>query len=404
MRRGGKITGKRGVLHGTGRRRLRGMMAAAAGDGGLEPALLGAEQSNSSVRFGNQLVMKLLRRLEPGVNPEAELGDVLSEMGFAHIAPMAGTAEYQPGGKREPSTVAVLQELVPNEGDAWAYTLDVLGRFLEDALAREGAPPPAPKLMEAKPAEPPAEAMDTIGSYLEFARTLGTRTGEMHRALASATGTEYNPEAYSALQQRAVYQSMRTLVRTTFRAARRSPASEGTPLADVEMEERALAAVSNLLENRLGGRRIRTHGDYHLGQVLWTGRDVVIIDFEGEPARPLGQRRLKRSPLQDVAGMLRSFHYAAYAGLFQELGREEAPDSHAEQWVLFWRGWVSRAFVTAYREAVEGAAIVPQDEVEFCHMLDLFLLEKAVYELGYELANRPEWAEIPALGIQELLG
>ncbi len=293
---------------------------------------------------------------------------------------------------------------MPNEGDAWAYTLDEVARFLEDAQAREGAPPAAPRLLQALPAEAPAEALETMGGYLDFARTLGVRTGELHRALAAVPAADFAPEAYSALSQRAVYQSVRTLIRNTFRAARKLPASAGTPLAETEMEERALGRLSQLLEERLGGRRIRVHGDYHLGQVLWTGRDLVIIDFEGEPARPLGQRRLKRSPLQDVAGMLRSFHYAAYAGLFQEVGRDEAAAGQAEQWVLFWRAWVARAFVTAYRETVAGSEIVPQDDVEFCKALDLFLLEKAVYELGYELANRPEWVEIPALGIQELLG
>ena len=161
--------------------------------------------------------------------------------------------------------------------------------------------------------------------------------------------------------------------------------------------------MRTLLEGPLGGRRIRTHGDFHLGQVLWTGRDVVIIDFEGEPARPLGQRRLKRSPVQDVAGMLRSFHYAAYAALFRESGPAEALGGLPEQWILFWRSWISAAFLRAYREAVAPARIVPEDDAAFGRLLDLFLLEKAVYELGYELDNRPDWVSIPARGLEELL-
>jgi maltose alpha-D-glucosyltransferase/alpha-amylase len=226
----------------------------------------------------------------------------------------------------------------------------------------------------------------------------------MHVALASATDeAAFRPEPFSVLQQRALMQSLRTLIRSVFAAARRA----GGDLADLSGvqtgEQRALARMRSLLDRPLAGLRIRIHGDFHLGQVLWTGRDVVMIDFEGEPARPLGQRRLKRSPVQDVAGMLRSFHYAAYAALFRESGREDAVGGAAEAWILSWRGWVSAAFLHAYREAVAPAGIVPDDDAEFGRLLDLFLLEKAVYELGYELDNRPDWVLIPVRGLEELL-
>jgi maltose alpha-D-glucosyltransferase/alpha-amylase len=169
-------------------------------------------------------------------------------------------------------------------------------------------------------------------------------------------------------------------------------------------EEEVSALLAELLADRLSGSQIRTHGDLHLGQVLWTGRDVVFIDFEGEPARALGQRRLKRSPLRDVAGMLRSFHYAAYAGLFQECGRDDSTGGRAEGWVQAWRAAVSAAFLRGYRDAVAGAGFVPQDDAEFGRLLRLFLLEKSVYEIGYELDNRPDWVAIPAHGLDELLG
>jgi len=403
IRRGRRVVGRNGALGVTRTPELRRI----AGDGApLEPAPLGAEQSNSSVAYDQSLVLKLFRRIEAGPNPEAELTGLLTRLGFPHVSPAAGTLEYH-RRRGEPFTIGFLQGYVPNEGDTWAYTLDEVILFLERALASENPVHPAPvpgHVVELARTEPPAEARDAIGAHLEFARLLGERTGQMHVALASTRDDPaFRPEAFSALQQRALMQSLRTLIRRVFAAARRA-GGELAELSGVEDgEQRALARMRALLERPLTGMRIRTHGDFHLGQVLWTGRDVVMIDFEGEPARPLGQRRLKRSPVQDVAGMLRSFHYAAYAALFRESGRGDAVGGPAEAWILTWRGWVSAAFVRAYREAVAPAGIVPEDDAEFGRLLDLFLLEKAVYELGYELDNRPDWVIIPARGLEELL-
>jgi trehalose synthase-fused probable maltokinase len=403
IRRGRRVVGRNGALGVTRTPELRRI----AGDGApLEPAPLGAEQSNSSVAYDQSLVLKLFRRIEAGPNPEAELTGLLTRLGFPHVSPAAGTLEYH-RRRGEPFTIGFLQGYVPNEGDTWAYTLDEVILFLERALASENPVHPAPvpgHVVELARTEPPAEARDAIGAHLEFARLLGERTGQMHVALASTRDdAAFRPETFSALQQRALMQSLRTLIRRVFAAARRA-GGELAELSGVEDgEQRALARMRALLERPLTGMRIRTHGDFHLGQVLWTGRDVVMIDFEGEPARPLGQRRLKRSPVQDVAGMLRSFHYAAYAALFRESGRGDAVGGPAEAWILTWRGWVSAAFVRAYREAVAPAGIVPEDDAEFGRLLDLFLLEKAVYELGYELDNRPDWVIIPARGLEELL-
>jgi maltose alpha-D-glucosyltransferase / alpha-amylase len=227
----------------------------------------------------------------------------------------------------------------------------------------------------------------------------------MHLALAAAgDGGDFEPEAFTALQQRAQYQSLRNLIRQVLAVARRA----GDGVAELEWvapgDQPALAHVRRMMDGLLHGSRIRAHGDYHLGQVLWTGRDVVIIDFEGEPARPLAQRRLKRSPAYDVAGMLRSFHYAAYAALFRESGRDAAVGGPPEAWAKLWRAWVSAAFLKAYRAEVAPAGIMPEDDDELARLIDLHLIEKAVYELGYELDNRPEWVVIPARGLEELLG
>jgi maltose alpha-D-glucosyltransferase/alpha-amylase len=403
LRRGRRVGGLVGSLATTRTRELRRIIA--DGDG-LEPQPLGAEQSNSSVSFGQRAVLKLFRRVEPGPNPEAEVTAALTRSGFAHVSPAAGTIEYH-RRRRQPVTIGLLQGFVTNEGDAWEYTMDEVTRYLEDALAREDRDVSVPdaRLVDLAGHEIPPEVADSIGSYLEFARLLGERTAQMHVALAGADdGADFQPEAFTALQQRAQYQSLRNLIRQVLAAARRA----GDGVAELEWiapgDQAVLARVRGLLDGMLHGSRIRVHGDYHLGQVLWTGRDVVIIDFEGEPARPLAQRRLKRSPAYDVAGMLRSFHYAAYAALFRESGRTDAVGGAAEAWAKHWRAWVSAAFLKGYLAAVAPASILPEDPDQLARLIDLHLIEKAVYELGYELDNRPDWVVIPARGLEELLG
>jgi maltose alpha-D-glucosyltransferase/alpha-amylase len=166
-----------------------------------------------------------------------------------------------------------------------------------------------------------------------------------------------------------------------------------------------LQSFRSVLDHQPDGQRIRIHGDYHPGQVLYTGKDFVVIDFEGEPARPLSERRLKRSPLRDVAGMVRSFHYAAIAGLFREAERGTATDrerSRLEEWARFWHRWVSVAFLRGYLDAADDASFLPRQESSRRVLLDVFLLEKALYELAYELANRPDWVRIPMEGILSL--
>jgi maltose alpha-D-glucosyltransferase/alpha-amylase len=235
----------------------------------------------------------------------------------------------------------------------------------------------------------------------------------MHVTLASATDNpDFAPEPFSALYQRSLYQSMRNLVGRTFNTLQR--VVDGLPASDREQAGAVLAFRSAILErmrklvgDKMSARRIRTHGDYHLGQVLFTGRDFVIIDFEGEPARPLTERRLKRSPLGDVAGMLRSFHYAAHAAIRSEetrgLARAEQLEG-IEQWAQVWALWASGAFLGAYLDTARDAGFLPEDDDELHTLLEAHLLEKAVYELGYELNNRPDWVRTPVRGIRHLLG
>jgi maltose alpha-D-glucosyltransferase / alpha-amylase len=388
-------------------------------DASLAPHVARAEQSNTSLIYGEQLILKLYRRLTEGQNPDLEVGRFLTRAGFAHIPQVAGAIEYQVG-KEEPRTLAILQSFVPNEGDAWRYTLDALGAYYEEVLAhRHGEPsqePEAPRaaLFDLLGEVPPAELQNRIGPYLASAQLLGQRTGELHRALASHPDEpDFAPEPFTAHYQRGLLQSVRTqlkqattLLRTRMAGMPADLAEEAQALLDGEAA--ATERLQGLTSRPIEASRIRVHGDYHLGQVLFTGRDFVIIDFEGEPARPLSERRLKRSPLRDVAGMLRSFHYAAYAALFDQASRwgaDSNPDveTHLRAGALAWYRWVSATFLGAYLDAVRGAGLLPKTRADVETLLAAELIEKASYELSYELNNRPSWIRIPIQGLRELL-
>jgi maltose alpha-D-glucosyltransferase/alpha-amylase len=393
------------------------------GTGELEPGLLGAEQSNTSLRFGDRLVLKVFRRLEEGINPDLEIGRYLTERTTFHYSPrVAGSLEIVRRERgAEPMTLGILQELVPNEGDAWRYTLDALGRYYERALTGWGhgehgpaqvPPEPLVELAE-RGSEIPPDDFERLGTYLPAIRLLGERTAELHIALAAGEGKDFAPEPFSELYQRSLFDSMRKQAARVFRLLHRQ--LETLSPANREAAERVLAAESGVVErfrclvgNKLAAERIRTHGDYHLGQVLFTGKDFVIIDFEGEPSRSLSERRLKRSPFRDVAGMLRSFHYAAHAKLFEETaaGVVTGPEalSDLETWARFWERWISAAFLRAYLDRAKGASFIPPSRGELAILLDVYVLEKAIYELQYELNNRPAWVGIPLQGILQILG
>jgi maltose alpha-D-glucosyltransferase/alpha-amylase len=296
------------------------VFAALRGEGDLEPAPLRAEQSNSSIRFGDRLVLKLFRKLEAGVNPDLEIGRFLTEQtDFRQTPRLAGALEIR-DRRHEPVTLGVLQEFIANEGDAWSYTLASLGRFfgrvhLQWGRGTGAAMPPEPLISLAE-REMSGDDFERIGTYVPTVRLLAERTAELHIALASGRGKDFAPEPFSELYQRSLYDSMRSLTKKNLRLLRRRAAAlpeEVRPGVEwvLEAEERILARFRRLTSRKLAAERTRIHGDYHLGQVLYTGRDFVILDFEGEPARPLSERRLKRSPMRDVAGMLRSFQYAA---------------------------------------------------------------------------------------------
>ncbi len=385
----------------------------------LDPKVGRAEQSNSSIIFGRRWILKLFRRVERGINPEREIGDFLRQVEFKGTPELRGALEI----RREESpwgTAAVLHEFVPNQGDAWEYTLDALVSFFEAALASgvqgEKLPLPSDVLREAErrkeSAELPEPARAHIGPYLESVRILGQRTGELHEALAAdAAAPDFSPEPFSTLYQRSLYQSLRNLLGTTLEDLTerlQALGEEEREMAETIMSARAriIARFKDLLEGRLEGRRIRSHGDYHLGQVLYTGGDFKIIDFEGEPERPVSERRLKRSPLRDVAGLLRSFDYAAKTILRSLPDRGLIPssdDENVRKLAQFWTKWVSVEFLAGYLTVTDPLDLLPKGRKGRQPLLDLFILEKALYELRYELNNRPAWAQIPLAGILELI-
>ena len=336
----------------------------------LTPQPLRREQSNTSVVFGDQLIMKVFRKIEAGINPDLEVNRYLTDRGFPHVPALAGAVLYR-GGRERISAVAMVQELIQNQGDAW----DLFVRELEDSPEWE-------------------EDRD-----LHLARLLGQRTAEMHLALAAGVDeADFAPEPTGAMAARSVYQSVRSQITQTLQVLRRQLKSLPEALQPVAREVLGGQGAYNqqlrsLLGRRIRAARIRCHGDYHLGQLLFTGTDFMIVDFEGEPARPLAERRLKRWAARDVTGMLRSFQYAG----------EAAVARNAEETTRIWAARMGEAFEGAYRELTWGSSFQPDDEDEYQLLRSVMLLEKTLYELRYELEYRPSWAGIPLRGLRELI-
>jgi maltose alpha-D-glucosyltransferase/alpha-amylase len=412
MTRKKKASGKRGELTGLPGKSIRAL--AANGSSLFDSRVLKAEQSNSSVLYGNQLFFKLYRRLDEGVNPDLEISRFLTEnTNFRQIPLFAGALEYR-SPSDGPVAVGLLQSYVPNEGDGWSFTLDAVGRYLDRVLGKGARmrEVPAQPLSMFKPdsARLAPELEETVaGFYLEMVRVLGRRTGEMHLALASSQEeADFAPEPFSMLYQRSVYQSMRSVIRRVLPSLEKNLGKLSPDVADearelLEAEQELLDCQKRILEKKISANKIRIHGDYHLGQVLFTGKDFVIIDFEGEPTRAASERRLKRSCFRDVAGMIRSFHYAAYNALLQR-GNVRAEDIPAlEMWIEPWYQVVSGSFLDEYLKTVGQAPFVPAASEEREILLQTLLLDKAIYELSYELNNRPAWAMIPIRGVKQIL-
>ena len=404
IERGLVFTGEAGELV-TSRTHALSMQETGAA-GSLRPRAITAEQSNSSVAYGDRLILKFFRRLEEGVNPDLEMCGFLTEKAqYQHTPQLLGALEYR-GARGLGMTQGILQGFVPNQGDAWQYTMKSISSFYNEVGKNSAEGSVADSQSEA--------ARELIAPFLESVGLLARRTAELHLALVSpAAGTEpdFAPEPFDDKFQRSFEDALLELTNRIFGQLRH--AQDRLPENAKAKVEKVLASEPQIIErfhaalsSPIRAVRTRIHGDYHLGQVLYTGADFVIIDFEGEPARPLSQRRLKRSPLQDVAGMLRSFHYAAHAPLLASTASVNVDESNREKlngWAEVWSKWVSDRYLEEYLKTVRGAEFLPPSRKEIMALLQLHVLEKAVYELGYELNNRPGWVAIPLEGICKTL-
>jgi maltose alpha-D-glucosyltransferase/alpha-amylase len=365
---------------------------------------LGAEQSNTSFVFGHDLVGKLVRRAEPGGSLEVEILESLRRQERAPNVPVleARVDVALPGGV---GTLWMSERFIANEGDAWHLAIDHAQRFYERALTEAWGKRQPP--LGSAPEDVPSEV---LLDFVPLSRLLGRRTAELHTALYESTqGGPSAPKPFNALSSRAFYQSLRNLSARTFDALKSAAVPESAQaLARAVLERKAQLRkiLDHALAEPLTGPRMRIHGDYHLGQVLYTGSDFFIIDFEGEPARAPAERRRLRSPLADVAGMLRSLHYAAFGVLHMPLpGAQIRPEDRAqlEPWARYFHQACGRAFTTGYLTNAQGAPFTSLASDPFDGTLLLHLVEKNLYEVLYELDNRPTWVELPLRGLLALL-
>lgn len=373
-----------------------------------------AEQSNTSIVYGERLILKLFRRIAEGTNPDLEIGRFLTQVAhFPSTPPFCGSLEYRTrDGKC--FALGILQGFVSNRGDAWNSTTQFLTKLLvrsasseiEDIALTESLSTANPKNYLSK--ELGAELLEQV----ELMGLLGKRTAELHVTLASSRSDQaFIPEPFTSEFRQKLEAALHDMTVANFGLLRSKSGELPESLRDsvartLAMEDDVLLAFHSDLEKDISALRIRIHGDYHLGQVLFTGLDFLIIDFEGEPAKSISERRMKRSPLQDVAGMLRSFQYAANFALMaakDKLGTLEAAGQERLRLAKQWQSLAASRFLESYKKTAGGASFIQQDAGEFDRLLRLHLLEKTIYELGYELNNRPAWLAIPLEGIDELL-
>ncbi|ARV59551.1 maltose alpha-D-glucosyltransferase [Nostocales cyanobacterium HT-58-2] len=388
----------------------------------LEPCVLKGEHRNTSVIYGDRLFLKILRKVEEGMHPDLELRRFLSEKKLLkHFAPVAGALEYRSLNRAGvlstlPMTIGILQEYIPDTRNGWEYTLDSLQDYFDLVTTQQADVTEVPvlsgSLLDLLEVEIPELAHQTIGSYLVSTQLLGQSTAELHAALASdSTNRDFAPEPFSSFYQRSVYQYSRNLTGQVFLVLqdqlKKLPANTQELARSVlNRQQDILGRYQLLLNQKITAMRTRYHGDYNLARVQYTGKDFIILDFEGREGRSLSERRMKRSPLRDVAGMLLSFHYASVQGLRSEIESGmvrpgELPQ--IEAWSQFWSTWVSVTFLKSYLETASKDNFLPKTTSELQVLLDGFVLQKTVAALGSELKNRPNWVDIPLQLILQLL-
>jgi maltose alpha-D-glucosyltransferase/alpha-amylase len=376
---------------------------------GVDSKILKADQSNTAIIYNDKYFFKFYRKLEKEINPDLEIVRFLSEQtSFQNCPKYAGGIEYR-DAEGKTIVFGLLQEKVENQGDAWTMAVDSVGRFYERVMAK-GKGVKLPKLLNKAAIhfeEAPEILQEFIGrGFYERIVRLGQRTAEMHLALASNTSDPaFVTEGFTANYQRSLYSSLRKLVRDRFSLlestmSKLHPDIQSFGKKVLALEDQILEAFSEVYQVKLNAIKSRIHGDYHLGQVLFTGKDFVIIDFEGEPGLAFSERRLKKNPLKDVAGMMRSIHYAAFGKILLNENYRDRDLEFLETWGEHWQHYVTRFYLGAYMDKMGmGTKLSYEYEV----LIRTFLLEKAIYELGYELNGRPDWTMIPLRGIYYLM-
>ncbi|ACF12352.1 trehalose synthase [Chlorobaculum parvum NCIB 8327] len=378
----------------------------------LASRLMGLEQSNTSIMYGEELCLKLYRKIDSGMSPEIEISRMLSEQTDYRNTPVyLGSFDYAKS-HRERYSLGILQNFVPNECDGWRLSLDHAQRYFEEVLSHRSQgnmPPPLPSNEDLEHEMP--EIMHELvgGFYYHMVGQLAERTAGMHIALGSIdTDPAFAPEPFTTLYQRSIYQAMTDQVKRAMIFLRESmhsvpKASKALAKELLGMEKEILKQFEPMRKEKIDTVKIRIHGDYHLGQVLFTGNDFMILDFEGEPARSLSERKIKRSVYRDLAGMLRSFDYAAFNVLMQEHHIRPEERKAMEPWAELWSYYMGQRFIEVYTQHTEGKGLIPDEPRQRELLLRSYLMNKAIYELLYELNNRPEWLEIPINGIMRLI-
>lgn len=382
----------------------------------LIPEVIEGDQNNTLVNFGKTFILKIFRQLEWGANPDLELSRFLSDRNFPQAPPLAGVMEFVVG-KQEPVTLALLYGYVANQGQAWDYTLDHLSQFFESAQQLEMPLDEIPLIggspLDNLHREPDDWIKDLIGPYLVSVARMGELTGKLHKVLASEEeDPKFRPEPMDPHYQRSFYEAVRSLTSRTIKYLHKQ--LDNLPDRDqelankvIKMESKILKRVEGLIQEDIQAVRIRCHGDFHLRQLLNTGKDFVIIDYEGEPGRHWSARKLKRSSFRDVASMLRSFHYATYVSLGSERAEDLMTAENApilKKWGKFWYDWVSVTYLKSYLQECGPCSFIPESHRSKEALLSVHLLEKCIFEISFELEHRPQYLKIPLQGILQLMG
>lgn len=410
MAAGQNLTLKGSIIHFTGN---KGLKKYSREHEKIRSRTIEGNYNNTSITYDNSFFLKLYRKIDRAVNPDLEITQFLTQTKFKNIPPFTGSIEWQ--FEKDSIVLGMMQEVVENSGDARQHMTDRLHNYYERIISQEESNYLLTGI-EGTPFEPigyeafPDRMKELLEQTVERTRLLAERTGEMHNALASGTEfKDFKPEEFSLHYQRSLYSSMQSLIRETFQNLSKNIKKLPDHLKEeaeevAAMKDEIQSELKKIYRQKIDVIKIRIHGDYHLGQVLFTGKDFVILDFEGQLSRSYSERRLKRSPLRDVASMMRSFHYVAYRALFNNTQIRKEDFEKLMPFTEQWHHYISRLFMHSYLDTVQNSLFIPRNKEDRDVMMRTYLIEKALYELNDELKSRPEWSIVPIRGIKAVMG